>query len=232
MTPSHVRFRLPEEAWQELCRLLDRIGRHPSEGDRHSLELICDAFVRGRIAAGRKLVPRPKALSEQWARARDAAKALEDAIAEIEATPDAADLSLLEWNGASAMVMVADPVLPAVAIQGVSDAGTFAVAAFRDQLRQFVARAHRNFDLEAAAPAGKSKEDLELNWLVVALVSKWTAWGGQLKSSVDQHGEADGPAVRFLYVVLNSALAAASLRPRTKGAVREIIRKHQADPRN
>lgn len=93
-------FRFTTAQWDAIGAHLDRIGRGRSAGDRQSLELQCEIFVRLRPKLGRGL-PTPSRARDAWIAVNVAAKRLRTAIAELK-DAGGADLTLIETSpGAS-----------------------------------------------------------------------------------------------------------------------------------
>jgi hypothetical protein len=87
-------FHFTDDEWDAIAGFLERVGRLRYDGDRETLETVCDGFAQTRPTLGRNS-PAPARARDAWLRVATATQRLEAAIAGLRKA-GAADFTVLD----------------------------------------------------------------------------------------------------------------------------------------
>lgn len=197
-------FHFNDAEWDAIGDELERhTGRLKYDGDRRSIEMICDRFVRLRPRLGKGL-PTPTAARDAWIEVANAAVRLDSAIAGLR-TAGAADFTIIDNHKGTAADWAA--ALPEI----------MQAAQYWAELETLGARTVSN------------KSDPVRNGLVVQIVRMWQGFGGNVGTGYNNYRRtSDNPLVRFIAAVTTPVMVAAGEKPLTLGTIRGIVRNHMA----
>jgi hypothetical protein len=152
-------FHFSESQWDQVSAELGRTGRLKNEGDRQTLEMVCDLFAQSRPRLGRG-APTPERARGAWRKVAVAAHRLDGAITGLRAA-GAADFTILDNH------------------QG-------GVAGWAAQLPFIVEAAKGAAQLEmAGVHTISNKADPMRDAFVKRLAAIWKSCGGQISHAAD-----------------------------------------------